>query len=253
MLARRRGPVCSAGQGWCAKSLLSRWPSESAILLGTMSWASAATGTAIALALTGALDKNGFPAANAWEHTPPIRFDADWQGKNADPERSTEVRLLWTKETLFLRFECRYRELTTFTDGDPDGRRYQLWDRDVAEVFLQPEPSSPHRYWEFEVSPNGMWIDLDIDLDKQPGHKGNPQSGMRSRVHVDQKQKIWTAEMALPMRKLAPGFNPQAGWRVNFFRVEGPSEPRFYSSWQPTNTPKPRFHVPEAFGKLSFR
>jgi alpha-galactosidase len=218
-----------------------------------MNWASAATGTAIALALGGALDKDNFPRARAWGQAQPIRFDADWQGQHGDPTRSTEVRLLWTKETLFLRFECRYRELTTFGDSDPDRRRYQLWDRDVAEVFLQPDPASPHRYWEFEVSPNGMWIDLDIDLDKRPGHKGNPQSGMKSRVHVDKKQKTWTAEIALPMRNLAPDFDPRADWRVNFFRVEGPTEPRFYSSWQPTHTAKPSFHVPEAFGKLRFQ
>jgi len=41
-------------------------------------------------------------------------------------------------------------------------------------------------------------------------------------------------------------------WRVNFFRVEGATEPRFYSAWRPTNTPKPNFHVPEAFGALVF-
>ena len=226
---------------------------ESGILGVMMNWASAATGTAIALALTGALDKVGFPSPNAWQATEPVRFAADWQGKNPDPQRSTEVRLLWTQETLFLRFECRYRGLTTFADSDPDGRRYQLWDRDVAEVFLQPEPSSPHRYWEFEISPNGMWIDLNIDLDQQPGHKGNPQSGMKSRVQVDGKRKIWTAEISLPMRTLAPDFDAQKEWRVNFFRVEGPSEPRFYSSWQPTGTAKPAFHVPQAFARLQFQ
>src|SRR5215470_7780258 len=159
-----------------------------------MSWVSAAIGTAIALTLSRALDKDGFPPSTAWEQSQPIRFDADWQGNNADPQRTTEVRLLWTKETLFVRFVCRYRDLTTFADSDPDGRRYQLWDRDVAEVFLQPDPSSPLRYWEFEISPNGMWIDLDIDLDKQPGHKGNPQSGMKSRVQVDEKQRVWISE-----------------------------------------------------------
>jgi len=217
-----------------------------------MNWASAATGTAIALALSGALDKDGFPSPGAWDLAPPVRFDADWQGRNSDPLRSTEVRLLWTPETLFLRFTCRYRDLTTFADSDPDGRRHRLWDRDVAEVFLQPDRATPHRYWEFEISPNGMWIDLDIDLDKPPGHPGNPRSGMKSRVHVDEKQKIWTAEIALPMRNLAREAKPEE-WRVNFFRVEGPAEPRFYSSWQPTNTPKPAFHVPEAFAKLSFR
>jgi alpha-galactosidase len=218
-----------------------------------MSSASAATGTAIALALSDGLDHEGFPTQEAWAKAQPVQFDADWQGANPDPQRETEVRLLWTHETLFLRFRCRYRTLTTFSDSDPDGRRYQLWDRDVAEVFLQPDPSDPHRYWEFEISPDGKWVDLDINLDKPPGHKENPHGGMKSRVYLDEKQRIWTAEIALPMRTITPMFDPKADWRANFFRVEGSSEPRFYSSWRPTSTPKPSFHVPEAFGKLSFR
>ena len=141
------------------------------------------------------------------------RFDLTLTGRARTPIRNEvlKVRLLWTPETLFLRFECRYRGLTTFSDSDPDGRRYQLWDRDVAEVFLQPDRATPRRYWEPEISPNGMWIDLDIDLDKPPGHRGNPRSGMKSRVHVDEKQKIWTAEIALPMRNLAPNFNQPNG------------------------------------------
>ncbi|HSC46287.1 MAG TPA: carbohydrate-binding family 9-like protein [Candidatus Acidoferrum sp.] len=224
-----------------------------------MIWASAATGTAIALALSGAPDREGFPTAEAWNRAPALTFSADWQGKNADPGRETEVRVLWTRDMLFLRFRCHYRNLTTFADSEPNGRRHQLWDRDVAEVFLQPDPGQPNRYWEFEVSPNGMWIDLDIELggtaagSKAPGHKDDPRTGMKSRVHVDEAQKIWTAEVALPMRNLTPSFDPASDWRVNFFRVEGPAEPRFYSSWQPTNTERPSFHVPEAFGKLSFR
>jgi Domain of unknown function (DUF1083). len=218
-----------------------------------MTWTSAATGTAIALVLSGALDRDGFPTSDAWAKAQPVKFDTDWQGANSDPQRETEVRLLWTRETLFLRFNCRYRSLTTFSDSDPDGRRYQLWERDVAEVFLQPDPSAPHRYWEFEISPNGKWVDLDIDLDKPPGHKGNPGSGMKSRVVLDEKRKIWTAEIALPMQRLARVFDAKEDWRVNFFRVEGPTEPRYYSSWQLTRTLQPNFHVPEAFGRLRFQ
>jgi alpha-galactosidase len=63
---------------------------------------------------------------------------------------------------------------------------------------------------------------------------------------------MWIAQLALPMKSLVERFDPVATWRVNFYRVEGPSEPRFYSAWQPTGTPVPNFHVPEAFGILIF-
>jgi alpha-galactosidase len=191
---------------------------------------------------------DGFPSASQWHAATPLRFSADWQGNNPDGQRETEVRLLWSPETLFIKFHARFRTITVFPDSGPSGRRDHLWDRDVAEVFLQSHPSDPQRYKEFEVSPNGMWIDLDI----APGGKQDLQSGLTRRVAVDQSQQIWEAEIALPIKSLTAAFDPTAIWRVNFFRVEGPSEPRFYSAWRPTNTPQPNFHVPDAFGQLIF-
>src|SRR5438477_3485568 len=124
----------------------------------------------------------GLDAANAaseWQSATPIRFSADWEGKNADRALETEVRVLWSRSTLFLRFVCHYRELFVFDDSDPNSRRDYLWDRDVAEAFLQPPDSfakseqvssdagfhkvegeydTPYAsYKEFEVAPNGMW------------------------------------------------------------------------------------------------
>jgi alpha-galactosidase len=183
-----------------------------------------------------------------WQAASPVTFCSDWQGKNPDPARQTEVRTLWSPQTLYLRFECRYRELYLFTDSEPTGRRNHLWDRDVAEAFLQPDPSRPRYYKEFEVSPNGLWIDLDIS----PGPLQDLKSGMQRSVWLDEAAKIWMAELAIPMKSLTPRFDPAAVWRVNFYRIEGSKEPRFYSAWQPTNTPEPNFHVPSAFGHMRF-
>ena len=205
-------------------------------------------GKAVAVRMVEPCDAEGFLAPASWEMAAPLRFNADWQGKNEDPQRETEVRLLWTPETLFLRFRVRYRTITVFADAETNGRRDQLWDRDVAEAFLQPDRSNLRRYKEFEVSPNGFWIDLDI----APGEKHDLKSGLNRRVVLNEAQKIWIAELAIPMKCLVPKFDPTVAWRVNFYRVEGAEEPRFYSGWRPTNTPVPNFHVPEAFGELVF-
>jgi alpha-galactosidase len=183
--------------------------------------------TVVAVRMIELADHEGFPSRTSWETAGEVRFSADWQGKNADPERET---------------------ITVFDDSEPHGRRDQLWDRDVAEVFLQPNPAAPRRYKEFEVSPNGMWIDLEIG----PGEKHDLKSDLRRRVDLNETTKTWTAELALPMKALIAQFDPAATWRVNFYRVEGATEPRFYSAWQPTRTPVPNFHVPEAFGRLIF-
>jgi hypothetical protein len=204
--------------------------------------------TAAAVRMEEPTDADGFPSSLSWELSVPLRFNADWQGKNADPERETEVRLLWTPESLFLRFHARFRTITVFPDAEPNGRRDHLWDRDVAEVFLQPDSSQLRHYKEFEISPNGYWIDLNIG----PGEKHDLKSRLRRRVILDEATKTWTAELALPMNCLVGRFDPTVTWRVNFYRIEGATEPRFYSAWRPTRTAAPNFHVPEAFGELVF-
>jgi len=186
--------------------------------------------------------------APEWQGAVPISFCADWQAKNADPESETRVRALWSPQILYLRFECRYRELHVFEDSDANGRRDGLWDRDVAEVFLQPDASRPRFYREVEVSPNGMWIDLDIF----PGGRADLKSNLQRSVVLNDQSHTWAAELAIPMKSLTAQFDPQATWRVNFFRVEGKTEPRAYLAWCPTNTPRPNFHVPHAFGKMRF-
>ena len=189
----------------------------------------------------------GMPSPE-WEQASPIVFCGDWQGGNADPSRETQVRVLWSERNLYLRFKCRFRELFLFSDSDADARRDRLWDRDVVEAFFQPDPAREGHYKEFEVSPNGMWIDLDIF----PGGRSDLKSGMRRSVVLDQGAKTWSAEVAIPIRAVTASFDPSLIWRANFYRAEGKQEPRAYFAWQPTLTPQPNFHVPARFGSLRF-
>lgn len=183
-----------------------------------------------------------------WRAAEPIHFSADWQGQNADTGLDTEVHALWLPEMLYLRFACRYRGLFVFEDSDRNGRRDHLWERDVAEAFLQPPPAVGKNYKEFEVAPNGMWIDLEIF----PDGLRTLDSGLTRSVHVDRLRSIWSAELAIPLKSLTSQFDPAQQWRANFYRVEGRVEPRKYMAWQATNTPEPQFHVPEKFGILKF-
>lgn len=218
--------------------------------------------TIIAARVFGHLELDAAKSSPPWQVAEPVRFHSDWQGKKPDPARETEVRVLWSPETLYLRFACRYRETFVFDDCDPNGRRDRLWERDVVEAFLQPpdmlsQSSAAVRnpesrfyafYTEFEVAPNGAWIDLKIS----PAGGANLESGLQRSVYLDQRRKIWTSELAVPIRALTKNFDPRMPWRVNFYRVEGRSEPRAYLGWSPTMTAEPDFHVPEAFGVLKF-
>ena len=156
--------------------------------------------------------------------------------------------MLWSDDDLYVRFACRYRSIHVFPDADLNRRKDELWERDVAEVFLQADRFGEKYYKEFEVSPNGQWLDLEIT----PQGLKHIASGMKSKVTMDESGKIWIADLAIPISAITHGFNPSQSLRVNFFRCEGIDPERFYSAWQPTKTEKPNFHVPEKFGILRF-
>ncbi len=191
-------------------------------------------------------EKGELPSLLDWEGVEPVAFCYDWRGENEDPQRETRVQLLWSPDYLFMRFLCRYKNLYVFEDSN--SRRDKLWLRDVAEVFIQPGEADPVRYKEFEISPNGDWLDLDI----HERRRSILFCDLASRVVVNPDAHIWTAEMGIPIKCMTAAFDPDGIWRLNFFRIEGPEPNRFYSAWQPTFTPKPDFHVPEFFGELRF-
>ena len=219
-------------------------------------------GIIVASRVSRSISLDAADSAVEWQLAAPVRFSMDWHGLNPDPALETEVRILWHPQTLYLRFVCRYRELFVFDDSAPNSRRDHLWDRDVVEVFLQPPdllakgtypgPRDNTRYYgyykELEIAPNGMWLDLEI----APSGAADLKSSLTRSVHVDAEEKIWAAELTIPMRSLTPAFDPGHDWRANFYRVEGKAEPRKYLAWQPTRTHEPNFHVPEAFGQLRF-
>jgi alpha-galactosidase len=182
-----------------------------------------------------------------WAEASSICFCHDWCGRNEDLQRQTEVRILWSFNFIFIQFQCRYRELFVFEDQN--NRRDELWLRDVAEIFIQTGADEIGNYREFEISPNGDWLDLDI----APEKKTHLAWSIESRVLVNPKTKTWTAEMAIPMSNLAPAFHPSEIWKINLFRIEGSEPDRFYSAWQPTHTAKANFHVPACFAELWFQ
>jgi hypothetical protein len=82
--------------------------------------------TVVAMGLKEPLAAGELPSETAWSAGPPVRFSADWQGQNEDSQRETQVWLLWSRRSLYLRFDAKFRTITVFPDADADGRRDQL-------------------------------------------------------------------------------------------------------------------------------
>ena len=188
----------------------------------------------------------------AWQGCQPIAIRNYWSGEPARASRHAEARICWSNEALHVRFVGVQQEpLIVSQNPRTDQKTLGLWDRDVCEIFIAPDPANPARYFEFEAAPTGEWIDLGITV-TPAGRETDWDfvSGFTTAAKLEGDRLF--VGMRLPWSESIP--KPVAGdvWRVNLFRCVGPEAPERYLAWRPTRTPEPNFHVPEVFGTLRF-
>jgi hypothetical protein len=187
-----------------------------------------------------------------WAKAHPVAITHYWSGAKAPAGRTAEARILWSDDSICIRYVCRQTELLVVSPKpQTEKKTLGLWDRDVCEIFLAPDPSVPERYFEFEAAPTGEWIDLAIHtLPDKRETDWEFHSGMTAAARVEKEQV--TIAMRVPWDHWI--HKPQKGerWRANLFRCVGSGESRGYLAWRPTHAPEPAFHVPAAFGWLHF-
>jgi len=186
-----------------------------------------------------------------WTQAQPIQIARHWCGQEASASRHAEARIIWSDKSLGVRFVCNQREpLIVNPNPQLDHKTIGLWDRDVCEIFVAPDTANPNRYFEFEAAPTGEWVDLAVNLTSTERETDRAfYSGMTVAARVALDQVI--VSMRIPWSDSIK--SPARGdeWRINLFRCVGTGNQR-YLAWQPTYAPEPNFHVPEAFGWLSF-
>jgi hypothetical protein len=191
-------------------------------------------------------------AEDVWNIGNAIAITRYWNGEDAPPERHAVVRIHWSDEFFYVRFDAVQAEpLIVSDDPKTDEKTHGLWDRDVCELFIAPDPRRPKKYYEFETAPTGEWIDLLIEH----GAAGRTAdlgyaSGFVSHAAVENDRIV----IAMKIGWKALGGRPSAGDIMlgNFFRCVGKDPGRGYLAWQPTFTPEPNFHVPTSFAELVF-
>jgi hypothetical protein len=181
-----------------------------------------------------------------WNQTQVIRIEKSIKTGEIISFLSTEVRLLWSVDFLFISYVAPYCELVMFEPAIFEGKRVGLWDRDVVEVFINSDSSRINYYSEYEVAPTGEKIDLMLDL---PERDFLWSSNFEAAVHLDTAAKIWTTKMRIPFSAFGV-VEPLVGmcWRINFYR--NAITERVFLGWQPTMNDSA--HKPEHFGTLEF-
>ncbi|HNT35743.1 MAG TPA: carbohydrate-binding family 9-like protein [bacterium] len=195
----------------------------------------------------------------AWADVPEIpHFYESCSGKVA--KYLTTARLCWDNNNLYIAFRsedpCIWGTLTK--------RDSAIFNEEVVEVFLQPDPKDSI-YYEFEVSPRNVKFDSLIrSVTPENRYSGNSKwtcKGLKTAVFVEgtaaeksESDRFWQVEIAIPFKglKRTPPKTEEV-WRANLYRIERNDNLTEFQAWSPTLTPRPNFHVPARFGRLIFK
>lgn len=195
-----------------------------------------------------AIKIDGDLSETPWSGASAFKLEKVLQDGKRNATLSTTVRVLYSKEFLYIAYEAPYTKLTVY---DPpikagQGERVGLWNADVVEVFINAKPERPKKYAEFQVAPTGEKLDLLLNL---PEKDFLWDSGFEAAVKIDEEKKLWTTELRIPMKAFSDK-TPQSGerWRINYYRHDIASGN--FLSWTPTMNPSA--HIPEKFGVLEF-
>ena len=189
------------------------------------------------------------PASPFWHDARVVAVEKDRFGKIVS-NFSAMIRTRWTQKNLYLLFVSPYDELHLKPNPTTQTETNELWNWDVAEAFIGSDFNDIQRYKEFEVSPQGEWVDLDIDLHK-PHHEDGWtwNSGFESAARIDPAEHMWYAAMRIPFSAIDHQVSVAGHTlRINFFFSQGSPAHHHELAWQPPM--KETFHVPERFGLI---
>ncbi len=191
------------------------------------------------------------PTTSFWRAATPVF--ATRNNLNVEtPGHKTEIRARFTDRHLYVLMICPYQELYLISTPETVRETNKLWEHDAAEIFIGADFENIHQYREYQVSPQGEWVDLDIDT-KKPLPEGGWMwnSGMKVKARIDAATKIWYGEFQIPLESItAKKMKPGMAMRGNFYRFQGPPPQRKAVAWVPTG--RPSNHTPEAFGRIEF-
>lgn len=191
------------------------------------------------------------PQSDFWSSAEPVIIDRNIMG-GPEPELVSEARSRWTEENIYFLFYGPYDFQVLKPDPDTVNETFRLWQWDDFELYIGSDHENINLYQEFEVSPQGEFLDLNINSEvPMAGHNDERlwDSGFKVKARTDADNKIWYAEIRIPLESIDTR-KPESGndFRVNIYRLQGPQDDRDFLAWRPTGYFNP--HHPEVFGTL---
>lgn len=208
------------------------------------------------------IDRKDHP--EQWAHAMVIR-DFVIPISHEPPQSRTAAQMLWDDECLYVRAVARDTDLR----GTLKGQFARLWTEDAVELFLKPP--APDGYYEFEMSPTNVLLDLKIPIARHTTYRQRASWESRARLAVavegtierpDDTDRHYRILMAIPWKSLAYGGArpPKLGekWKFIFARCDlakayGDADtPAGQELSTCIRLPKVDFHMYEIYPEMEF-
>jgi hypothetical protein len=187
-----------------------------------------------------------------WEELPPLSPFIIANG-SAPAQQQTVVHIGYDDANFYVRYDCDDTDIW----GKSTARDSAIYDEEVVELFIAPGDAHPTYYYEFEVSPLGTLLDLDVhspNLERSTlqGNFAWNCPGLQWSAERNDAAHHWRAYLVVPWHSIgATGTTLPPTWRANFYRIDRPRghAPEF-SCWSPTMSEPADYHRPAYFGHL---
>ena len=176
-------------------------------------------------------------------------------GGSPPPSLRTSAVTFYTDEYLVILFEGSFatlREAPPVKNTDVTRKTPMLWETaDVFEFFVGSGARVMQSYREFQVAPDGRWLDLSVlHQDGKIVGDDSWHSGCRCSSFVDIERKTWRSLLQIPWTSLGEEPPANANWRCNYYRASGRFHGDQLLAWSPTGIGPGCFHRTEHFGTL---
>ncbi|MEZ4307834.1 MAG: carbohydrate-binding family 9-like protein [Polyangiaceae bacterium] len=172
-----------------------------------------------------------------------------------------EAKIFWDDHHLYIALEIYDK---TLRGGfPPDAKDPHLWERDTAEIMIDPEGDGDNRdYYEIQIGPQNLTFDSQFDSYNQPrggpagpfGHEDWSAGGERAvKLHgtLDDDTDTddgYTVEVKIPWSSFSKAKTPPApgsSWRMNFYAMQNNGG----TAWSPI-LGQGNFHKSSRFGRI---
>jgi hypothetical protein len=163
------------------------------------------------------------------------------------PEKAkfaSTARILIGDTHFYIGFECQEPNTADLkANARPDG---EVWADDCVELFISADPDIGYKH--IGLNPKGTIFDQSCSFKGENEVTWNTSASIKTNI---EKNKRWTATLAIPLKELDAYVGTGLDWRLNLTRCRPERGGVPYKEYSWAILPSTKFHQPAAFGRLT--